>query len=82
MQGVKPVVKKKQAFDRATVVRELLRDHPEADTRTLARLLHEQYPHEFATIEKARSRIRYQRGASGKKKRNGIKDKEHFVNYL
>ena len=72
------MVKKKQAFDRATVVRELLRDHPEADTRTLARLLHEQYPHEFATIEKARSRIRYQRGASGKKKRNGIKDKEHF----
>ena len=69
--------KKKQA-DTRNVVRELLRDHPEADTRTLARLLHDQYPHEFPTVEHARSRIRYQRGASGKQRQQIIADKEHF----
>ena len=59
------------------MISELLSEHPDADTRTLARLLHEKYPHAFANVEQARTRIRYQRGASGKKMREGMKDRTH-----
>ena len=59
------------------IVRELLRDHPDADTRTLARLLHEKYPHHYKSVEVARSRIRYHRGASGKELLKKLADDEH-----
>ena len=68
---------KKKQKEKQNVVREVLRDHPDADSRTLARLLHEKYPHEFATVEVARNRIRYQRGAAGKQKRSTLADHEH-----
>ncbi len=57
---------------RKEIVTALLVEFPDADNRTLARLLHEKYPHEFETVEKARRCIRYYRGASGAKDRKQI----------
>lgn len=51
------------------LILETLRQYPDADNRTLARLLHEKYPHEFKSVDVARSRVRYYRGASGKRNR-------------
>lgn len=62
---------------RKEIVDEVLRKHKKADNRTLARLLHEQYPHEFPDPESARNTIRYYRGAFGDKNRKAVKTKEH-----
>lgn len=59
------------------LISEVLAEHPDADTRTLARLLHEKYPHAFKSVENARTRIRYQRGAQGKRMRSQMKDSTH-----
>lgn len=67
----------KKTNARHELLREVLRDHPLADTRTLARLVHEKYPHEFETIEKARSSLRYLRGNIGNKNRQKLVSKEH-----
>jgi predicted phosphodiesterase len=71
-------VAKKKKNEKLDVAREVLRDHPAADSRTLARLLHEKYPHHFSSIEVARSKIRYLRGAHGSRHRKVIADKTDF----
>lgn len=69
---------KKKKNEKLDVAREVLRDHPDADSRTLARLLHQKYPHHFSSIEVARSKIRYLRGAHGSRHRKVISDKTDF----
>ena len=59
------------------LVYDTLAEFPDADTRTLARLLFEKYPHAFESVEQARSRIRYQRGAKGVAARKKVVDREH-----
>lgn len=56
----------------------LLADMPDAQTRTLARVLHERHPKLFATVETARSAVRYARGAFGEKARKDSSSKQHF----
>lgn len=55
------------------IVFDMLAKHEGAATRTLARHLHEQYPHEWPTIEKARGTIRYYRGNKGDTNRKDLK---------
>lgn len=63
---------------RRELVFKFLAKHKDAGSRTLARLLHEQYPHEFETVENARSTIRAYRGQKGDAKRKQVANKEHF----
>lgn len=63
---------------RRELVFKFLAKHKDAGSRTLARLLHEQYPHEFETVEKARSTIRTYRGQKGDAKRKQVANKEHY----
>ena len=52
---------------RRRVVIEVLTKYPDMKTRTMARLLQEQYPGMFPKVEHARSAIRYLRGTKGEK---------------
>lgn len=63
---------------RKKLLTELLRDHPLAATRTLARLIYEQYPHEFRSVDAARSALRKLRGNNGNKMREQMADKQHY----
>lgn len=67
------MAKKKKTSDRQQILLDTLRDHPDADTRTLARLLAEQFPHEFTSVENARASLRYLRGAKGASARERAK---------
>lgn len=63
------------ASEREKLVSRLLESFPEVGSRTIARLLHEQYPHEFSSTEAARSAVRYLRGKmgeAGRKKRQNM----------
>lgn len=55
------------------LIEELIARYPDEPTHALSRLLHERYPHEFTTKEKARSAIRYYTGkmGAGKRKHTG-----------
>jgi len=55
----------KKSTPRQEIIFATLRAHPEANNRTLARLLVDQHPQEFETIERARSAVRRYRGACG-----------------
>ena len=50
---------------RKKLVLDVLRKFPDADNRTLARYMMEQHPAEFASLEQARSTVRYYRGNIG-----------------
>jgi hypothetical protein len=50
---------------RRTLIQDLLSEFPDEPKNTLAKLLHERYPHEFPTIERARGAIRYYTGSAG-----------------
>jgi hypothetical protein len=63
---------------RRKLVFRFLEKHKEAPSRTLARLLHEKYPHEFKDVESARSSIRTFRGNMGSHHRAKQKHNEHF----
>lgn len=54
---------------RSQLMADLLGEFPDADNRTLARLLFERHPAEFSSIENARSSVRYYRGNIGDKSR-------------
>jgi len=54
---------------RKKICLDYIRRFPDADNRTLARLLVDDYPQEFANVEAARSSIRYYRGNSGSQRR-------------
>lgn len=54
---------------RKQLLTDVITDFPDADNRTLARLLYEKYPAEFGTLENARSSVRYYRGNMGEKSR-------------
>ncbi len=56
----------------------IAKKYPFAGNRTLARLLVEQYPHAFHSIESARDSVRICRGAHGKQSRKNISDKSAF----
>lgn len=56
---------------------EALEKHPEAPTKTLARLLHKERPDIFQTIKKAAARVAYYRGNGGKHNRKALAGKEH-----
>lgn len=60
------------------LVQETCKKYPEALNRTLARLLHEQYPETFLTVEKARNHVRRVRGVSGEQNRKQTSDKSGF----
>ena len=55
---------------------EILEKFPNHPTNTLARILYEQHPKVFLSVEQARSRVRHYRGASGNanRKRLGTKN--------
>jgi predicted phosphodiesterase len=56
------------------LARDLCAQHKTLASRTLARLLHDQYPHAF-TVEQARATVRRIRGNIGAEHRQKIKDK-------
>lgn len=51
---------------RTQMIKELLEKFPNASTLSLAKILHENNPLDFVTIENARGAIRYWRGEAGK----------------
>ena len=61
--------------DRGKLITELLLEFPDADSRTLARLLYDRHPGEFSSLEVARSSVRYYRGNIGEKSRNTSRNK-------
>lgn len=50
-------------------IQDIIKQHPDAPNRTLARLLYEAHPRAFTDLENARSAVRYYVGAKGKKDR-------------
>lgn len=51
------------------IVIEYLNKYKDVPNRTLAKILYSKYPDLFLSMENARSRIRYFRGAMGKSKK-------------
>jgi predicted phosphodiesterase len=60
------------------LARELCKRFPKAQSKTLARRLHNDHPASFPTIETARSCIRDARGNRGKRARGCVSDKSAF----
>jgi predicted phosphodiesterase len=60
------------------VVTDYLARFPRTSTKTLAGMIYRDNPQLFKDIEHARIRIRYYRGAQGRKMRKEITSKEHF----
>ena len=50
---------------------------PNQPTRTIARVLYEEAPEMFVTVDMARSCVRFLRGASGADNRKKLKDKKY-----
>lgn len=55
-----------------TLIKEYLRNYPDAPKQTLAKLLREEFPLNFPSVEAARSAVRYHTGASGKANRKRV----------
>ena len=62
---------------RSEAANNALAENPDLSSRTIARMLHLQYPELFPTVEKARDMIRYRRGIVGEKNRKTLKDKRY-----
>lgn len=62
----------KKLSARGQLIRDTIDSHPDAPKRTLARLLHDQFPEEFPSVENARSSIRFYTGAKGPRQRKHI----------
>ncbi len=60
------------------VVQAFLSRFPNTASKTLAEMIYKEHSQLFTDVEHARSRVRYYRGALGKKNRNRIIEKEHF----
>lgn len=60
------------------IVREMCKKHPDAPSRTIARLLHEKYPHEWESVEAARNDVRRVRGNNGPQARRVTQDKSLY----
>jgi predicted phosphodiesterase len=60
------------------VVRDYLIKHPDLPKQTIARLMMKEQPGLFATLEQARSAVRLNTGAHGKKNRMEASDKDLF----
>ena len=65
---------------RKKICLDVIRKHPDADNRTLARLLLDKYPQEFSNLEQARSSVRYYRGNSGNRNRKMSDTSHHREN--
>ena len=61
------------------LVMEYLSEMPDASSRTIARLLRKNHPKQFASVEKARTTVRYYRGRCGKKDREKISDRRFVL---
>ncbi len=59
----------KRKSDRGKLVTDALSEFPDADNRTLARLLYDRHVGEFPTLEAARTSVRYYRGNNGEASR-------------
>lgn len=57
---------------------EILEKFPNAPTKTLARILYEQHPKAFLSLESARTRIRYYRGSHGGNNRKILGTKKYI----
>ena len=57
---------------------ELLEKYPDTPTLTLARMMYEENPALFNSLENARSYLRYRRGNNGVSNRKEAKSKKHF----
>ena len=71
----------RQESGRKRLVTDLAAEFPDADSRTLARLLFDRFPAEFSSVEGARSSVRYYRGNHGNKSRQkGVSKELHRPN--
>lgn len=62
-------------FDSTAVVRDMVAKSPSAPARTIAKALHKKYPHEFHSVEAARTRVRHVLGLNGAKRLGSLPDK-------
>lgn len=67
-----------QTSPNGEVVQAFLSRFPNTASKTLAEMIYKEHSQLFTDVEHARSRVRYYRGALGKKNRNRIIEKEHF----
>jgi predicted phosphodiesterase len=57
---------------------EYLKEHPKLPTKTIARLLREDHPELFSSVDKARDSVRYHRGNHGAANRKRLVTKTHI----
>lgn len=62
---------------RSKVLFEVFEKYPDLPTRTIARLLHKQYPELFPSLEIARNSVNYYRGTHGDKHRKILSNKKY-----
>ena len=60
---------------KSEIIKEYLEKYPELPTLTLAKLIYKENPSVFTDVENCRYMIRYNRGASGKKNNEALKDR-------
>lgn len=60
------------------IVKDYLERYPKTATMTLAKMIYRENKEAFASVEHARTEVRYYRGATGNKARKEITTKEHF----
>jgi predicted phosphodiesterase len=61
------------------LIQEYLKKFPKLGNLPLARVIYQESPALFKSVEEVRSLVRYQRGAKGVKARKELKDKQHVV---
>lgn len=66
---------------KSNVIKQILTLYPDRSSTTLARMISEEYPEMFTTIEQARDLIRYYRGQHGRKSRSELKNKTFQKEY-
>lgn len=64
----------KEPYLKAQTARTILSQFPQAPSKQLARMLHEQWPEMFPSLENARLVVRQQRGAHGEQNRKRIRN--------